>query len=189
MAAQAQVIERVEWKLEVLSNIGDDLLAVAYLRMKNEGLLPYVFWEQVPELQAFLNWCNQSTSLVVGCFVTRSNVGAPIELAGLGWVRDIKTRNGHRRGDAGEVFWREWQAAGVTEGFGKLLLEFAFGPCKMDYLYGITPEKNIPAVRFMRHMGFRDFGPIPGLCCLNGVECGGVLSVLGKEQWLQRSDP
>jgi RimJ/RimL family protein N-acetyltransferase len=106
-----------------------------------------------------------------------------ITLAGLGWLHNIKTRNGCRYADVGEVFWREYQAMGITLDMGKALLDFAFNECSMDAIYGITPEKNVPAVRFMKASGFTSFGPIPGLCCWRGVECAGYLSVLTEESW------
>ena len=193
MAAQVQSIKEVGAKLTVATDIGESLLGVAYLKMESQGLLSMVFWEKTPSLKGFLEWCAQPTRIICGCFThtDRSNVGAEplVELAGLGWITSIRERNGARRGDVGEVFWRETQAAGQTSEFGRLLLEFSFGPCKMSTLYGITPEKNIPAVRFMRHMAFQPFGPIPSLCCWNGEECGGFLSALTKERWLQRSNP
>ena len=176
--------------IRVRTDVGQSLLAVAYLRMEQEGLLSMMFWEKAPELRAFLEWCEQPNSIVVGCFVETPgptlDAPATIVLAGLGWLQNIKTRNGCRYADVGEVFWREYPAMGITLDMGKALMEFAFEECRMDAIYGITPEKNIPAVRFMKNSGFTAFGPIPGLCCWKDVECDGYLSVLTKESWGER---
>jgi RimJ/RimL family protein N-acetyltransferase len=173
--------------IKIRSEIGGSLLGVAFLRMEQEGLLPMMFWEKAPTLRTFLEWCEQPNSIVAGCFVERPGptLDAPpdIRLAGLGWLHNIKTRNGCRYADVGEVFWREYQAMGMTHDMGKSLLDFAFNECQMTAIYGITPEKNIAAVRFMKNSGFTAFGPIPWLCCWQGVECGGYLSVLTKETW------
>ena len=160
---------------------------MAYLRMQAEGLLNQMFWQKAPTLREFLDWCESPGTVVIGCFMETiaPTLDAPpqIELAGLGWVHSVRVRNGVRYADAGEVFWRQFQAMGVTLEMGRLMLDFAFEEVKADTLYGITPEKNIPAVRFMRHCGFQAFGPIPGLCCWKGQECGGFMSVLTKEAW------
>ena len=192
MAAQVQPIESVAPTLTVKSDIGEDLLAVAYLRMKTEQLLQMVFWEKAPTLKSFLEWCAAPNSVIVGCFTEtdRSNVGSPplIELAGLGWLTGITMRGGKRRADAGEVFWRETQAAGLTSQFGRLLLDFAFEEVKASTIYGITPVRNVAAVRFMRHCGFESFGPIPELCCWMGETCDGYISAMTFANWARRKN-
>jgi RimJ/RimL family protein N-acetyltransferase len=106
----------------------------------------------------------------------------------LGWITSIRTRCGRRYADAGEVFWRETQAAGLTSEFGRLLLAFAFEECEISTLYGITPAANIPAVRFMKHCGFESFGPIPDLCCWNGETCDGYISAMTFTKWARRKN-
>ena len=187
MAAQLQPISGVTRSFKVRSNIGEELLAVAYLRMQAEGLLQQMFWQAAPSLREFLDWCHSPGTIVIGAFIEiqRPTLDAApeVELAGLGWVHSVRVRNGARYADAGEVFWRKFQAMGCTLEMGRLMLDFAFQEVKVDALYGITPEKNIPAVRFMKHCGFQAFGPIPGLCCWNGQECGGYMSVLTRAAW------
>ena len=176
--------------IKIRSEIGQSLLAVAYLRMEQEGFLPMVFWDKVLDLREFLDWCAKPNMVVAGCFVETPGptLDAPpvIQLAGLGWIYNIKDRNGCRYADVGEVFWREYQSMGVTFDLVKALYQFAFGPCKITALYGITPEKNIAAVRFMKRCGFQAYGPVPGLCCWYGEECGGWLSVLTRDAWVEK---
>lgn len=163
--------------IRVNSHIGEELLAIAYLRMQQEGLLEYMFWKQPPSLREFLNWaCATSTVVVIGGFVDG-------ELAGLGWVREIQERGGKRFADTGEVIFRQYQAMGVSHEIARLMLDFAFQEVKAEALYGITPAKNIPAVRFMRHMGFGHTCEVPHLCSLHGEICGGYISWMTREMW------
>ena len=190
MAAQAQEIAGVDRLLKIRTDIGDELLAVAYLRMQQEELLPMFFWEKPPTLRAFLDWCAQPNSVVVGVFLETiaPTLDAPkVELVGLGCIHSIRSMGGKRHGDTSEVFFREFQAMGITGEAGRALLRFAFTECKMDALYGITPCKNLAAVRFMRWVGFKAFGPIPELCCWDGENCDGWISVLTRSMWTGRS--
>lgn len=171
-----------EQKLSIKSALGDDMLALAYLRARAEGLFAALFWEREPELRAFLEWCNRKDAVVVGCF-------SGVNLAGLGAVTSIKKRGNRMLGDVSEIFFREYQVQGVTEEFGRLLLKFAFEEVKMTDLYGVTPAKNYPAVRFLRHMGFMATEPIPNLCVWNGQNCDGIISWLTLEMWQTQVAP
>ena len=191
MAAQAQKIVGSDRILKVQTDVGEELLAVAYLRMQQEGLLSMFFWEKAPTLRAFLDWCAKPESVVVGVFLETiaPTLDEPpkVELCGLGCIHSIRSMGGKRHGDTSEVFFREFQSIGITGDAGQALLEFAFTKCNMDAIYGVTPSKNLAAVRFMRWMGFTAFGPIPELCCWNGENCDGWISVLTRSAWLGRS--
>lgn len=187
MAARVQPIREGARSFKVRSNIGEELLAVAFIQMQQDGVLDYVFWQKPPTLREFLNWCYNPSTVIIGCFMETAgptlDAEPAIELAGLGWVTSVRTRNGRRYADVSEMFWRKFQTLDTTLTFGKLMLDFAFEELKVDILYGITPEKNRAAVWYMRKIGFQPFGPIPGLCCWRGEECGGIMSVLTKDAW------
>jgi RimJ/RimL family protein N-acetyltransferase len=171
------------YSLETYSEIGEDLVATAYLRLKAEGLLPIVFYQGPISLAGFLDWYRNPTSKFLGCFARPDLDKSKLELCGLGWIQSISTVGGVKRGETGMVFFRNWQSHGYPREWTRQMLDFSFGPLGMDYLYGTTPEENVVAVRFSRQMGFRQFGPIPGYCNWNGQPSGAIISAMSKEEW------
>lgn len=160
-------------------DIDDDCLAIAYLRAKLEGLLPYLFWKSPPKtVREFMNWCNEQ--VVVGCFCQKSPTLD--DLAGLGIISKPREMGGRKQGDSSELFFREYHIA-ETPQFARMLLDWAFTEGGMDCLRGITPSANISALRFMRQVGYSFNPPIPELCEWQGKPCGGIMSWLTKEMW------
>jgi hypothetical protein len=168
--------------LTVRDKLGDDILACAYLQLKSENLLPALFWEKQPSLIAFLEWCNKPDTVVVGCYK------GPY-LAGIGIVSGIKKRGDRVLGDASEVWFRAYQSQQLTVTFASMLLKFAFEEIKVTDLFGVTPLKNIPAIRFLKLMGFEQTAPVPNLCVWMGENCSGVLSWLNIETWQRIFQP
>jgi RimJ/RimL family protein N-acetyltransferase len=180
--ARPYQIERDGKQLFVASEIGEALLGAAYLRMLNEGLLDLMFWKTPPSLREFLNWaCGRKDVVVIGGFVEDPVRG--VRLAALGWVREIQERLGRKYADTGELVFREFQTRRISGALVKLMLDYAFQEVGVEALYGLTPSKNIAAVRFMRHVGFQSTVEVPQLCCLRGEICGGVVSWLTRQQW------
>jgi RimJ/RimL family protein N-acetyltransferase len=164
--------------------VDDDCLAIAYLRAKSEGLLPYFFWQTPPKsVREFIDWANQQ--VIVGCFASPT-VG-PTELAGFGAISSVKERCGRRHGDTSELFFRDFHLTHTSE-FARLLLDWAFTEGKMDTLWGMTPSQNLPALRFMKAVGFEFSEPIRDMCCWQDKPCSGIISWMTREMWeLQRS--
>ena len=165
--------------LSLCPNPGDDILALIYLQAKTENLLGAMFWEKTPELTAFLAWCKRPEIVTVACYCGGF-------IAGFGWLDNIKVRAGKKLGDAGELFFRQYQVKGVTPQFGRMLLDYAFESLKADCVYGTTPADNLPALHYMRQAGFVHLPPLPMICCFRGESCPGVLSYLTRETWESR---
>jgi RimJ/RimL family protein N-acetyltransferase len=180
-------IERDGRELFVASDIGENLLGAAYLRMVHEGLLDMMFWLSAPTLRGFLDWaCSRKDVVVIGSFVADPSQGT-VELAGLGWVREIQVRNGKKYADVGELFFRQYQSMGVTRDLASLMLDFAFEQVGVSALYGLTPRPNVAALRFMRAVGFEHTAEIPELAAWNGQNCPAVISWMTKAMWQVRS--
>ena len=60
-----------------------------------------------------------------------------------------------------------------SKGFGKLFLEFAIESCKnyeVNVLLGFVFGHNIPSKRLFQNYGFENWGVLPGVAVLDGVE-------------------
>lgn len=170
----------------VASDVGEDLLGAAYLRLKSEGMLEMMFWLEAPTLREFLKWsCERKDVVVIGAFFEDEN---GVRLAGLGWVREIQMRNGKKYADTGELFFREFQAMGVTRTLASLMIDFAFEQVGVSVLYGLTPRPNEAAIRFMKAMGFSHTVEIPELASWMGDNCSAVISWLTRQTWMERTE-
>lgn len=191
--ATAVQINQIGAVLELRRDIGDEMLAVAYFRMKSEGLLATVFYDCYPAigLRDFLEW--HQKIIYLGCFARRLD---PIldkgpELAGLGWINKQSEVNGFRRGEVGMVFWKEWRnhhRPHIPTEFCEQLLDFCFDKdgANLDIVYGASPVFNRASVRFGESIGFKVEGTISGLAAWYGKPCPAVVMSLSREEWLQR---
>lgn len=179
---KTQQINEVGYQLTVSTRIGDDLAAVAYLTLKQQGLLRVVFYEGEPSLKWFLEWFQTNDSVILGCFATALGSTTPV-LAGLGWLTSICERNGVKRSEIGMVFFREWQHGSLPAEWCDQMIDFSFEQLGMSAIYGTTPEANRAAVKFSKQMGFDQFGPIPYGCTWKGKPCGTIQSVMTRAMW------
>lgn len=172
-------------RLFVASEIGEDLLGAAYLRLKHEGMLEMMFWLSAPGLRDFLKWaCERNDVVVIGAFVETDGI---VELGGLGWVREIQVRNGKKYADVGELFFRQFQSMGVTRQLAGLMLDFAFEQVGVAALYGVTPRPNVAAIRFMKSVGFGHTCEVPEFAAWMGQNCPAVISWMTRQMWLESS--
>jgi RimJ/RimL family protein N-acetyltransferase len=104
------------------------------------------------------------------------------DLAGIGVISLPREIGGRHQGDSSEMFFREYHRTDTPE-FACLLLDWAFSTGGMDVLRGITPCANLPALRFMKMVGYEFTQPIPELCEWQGKPCAGVISWMTKEMW------
>jgi RimJ/RimL family protein N-acetyltransferase len=170
-------------ELFVASEISESLLATAYLLMEKEGLLETVFYESIPSLSTYLSWLQNKTSRYLGCFIRPTLDVDDVRLAGLSWLWDIRGPVGGRRCECGMVFFREWQRDHIPEELTEKTMDYAFGPCGIDVLYGITPVRNRAAILFSRRMGFKQTAPLPMYGSWHGEPEDVVMSFLTKEEY------
>ena len=93
----------------VSADLDEELLAVAYIRMKVEGLLPIVYHESIPPLSEFIAYHNKEKKHsyydhYLGAFA-RPTLDAPPELIGMGWLGGIRGPVGSIKGEVGFVFF------------------------------------------------------------------------------------
>jgi RimJ/RimL family protein N-acetyltransferase len=163
-----------------LTNI--DLIATAYLRLKQEGVLEMIYYECDPGLPKVLATMTDPATITLGCFVKD---GERVDMVGLGHAAAALTLpNGQKKAELSEVFFKDWQRRNVTLPMAQMMIQWLFDRSDLDFLYGTTPEKNPAAVRFMKALGFgHTREPIPNFTCWQGKPCGCYVSWMDAERW------
>lgn len=159
-----------------------DLLATAYLRFKQEGVLDMLYYEHDPGLTSILATLMDPATIVLGCFV---KAGARVDLAGIGCAAPaFILPNGQKKAELSEAFFRDWQRRSITLPLAQMMIQWLFDRSDLDYLFGTTPEKNPMAVRFMKALGFgHTREPIPHYTCWKGEPCGVYVSWMDAARW------
>ena len=175
-----------EPEIFVASDIGEDLLATAYLRMKVEGIIETYYHVQVPPLSEFLSYHNGQDRgyHYLGAFL-RPTVGQPAEFIGMGWLWNVMGKPGSRKGEVGMMFFRKWQVHRIPIKAMRLMLDYCFDVAKCDIVVGTTPIKNRAALVFDKRLGFTQLPPIPNFTMFQGEPCDAVISYLTAKQWRQ----
>ena len=165
--------------LTVTPILTDILLAKAYIRMLEEGLLDTVFYQKTPTITEFmLEYLTQGKIVTLGCF--RGS-----EFCGLGWVMAPVSMDGFTRAETGMCFFRgEKQAVK----FGRMMLRSFFTRYSIDVIFGTTPAPNRAALIYARRLGFHMTGPVPGLCSWKNQLSDGWISTMTRKQWVCMKD-
>jgi hypothetical protein len=165
----------------VAPKVSDDLLAYAYLRMQNEGILPLVFYEEVPSISWFLEKYQEAGTCVLGCY---RQLEDRRDLEGLSWINSVTTMGGgrYRKAEVGQAFFRKVHD---PAGYAKIVIDWAFDNLKLDALFGTTPEPNKAAVQFARKLGFHMIGPLDCYATWQGELCGCWISVMTLGRWAE----
>lgn len=177
-------------RLGVYSDLGDELLACAYLRMRQEGLLSVVYYLGDPTLREFLDWHRNPRNIYLGAFHTpifASGEEGAVQLAGIGWLNSITDLGSHRKAEVGMIYFREFWGNGLPMEWTEMMLDFAFQEAGIGVVYGCTPTQNPLARRFAKALGMREFGPVPKYCAWRGQPSDAWFFSLTKEEWYGRS--
>ena len=171
----------------VSADLDEELLAVAYIRMKVEGLLPIVYHESIPPLSEFIAYHNKEKKHsyydhYLGAFA-RPTLDAPPELIGMGWLGGIRGPVGSIKGEVGFVFFRKWQQVKVPLVATRLMIDYCFDVAGVDIVVGTTPVKNRAALIFDRRLGFTQLPAIPNFTTFQGEPCDAVISYMTKPAW------
>jgi RimJ/RimL family protein N-acetyltransferase len=162
----------------------DHLLGYAYLRFKEDGLLPVIYYEAEsggPTLRWFIDHHLQAGT-TLGAFIVEPS--GKHRLVGLGWINYQMqfARGKHKKADVGMGFFR-----GTSPSHSKLLtqmmIDWTFNEIGLDQAVGITPSPNRMAVRFLKGLGFELFGPIPNDVGWHGEMVSAYVSVMTRERW------
>jgi len=181
MAASAQLGTQ-EYLLDVpAEKPNPELLAFAYLRFAEQGLLERIFHNYYPviRLKQFLDWAE--TVNILGCYVRRPILDPQPLLAGLGFVNHVAQVGDLKRVEVGVGFLREYQRHGLPERFCAEMLAWCFAR-GAGIVYGTTPEHNHAMIRFARRMGFRS-ERVRGIVAWQGKACDGIVYSMTREEW------
>lgn len=176
--------------LTVQRGLLDKQAAALYLILDQDGLLPFYFHESLPSLTDFLRMATVPANVFYGCFLGHEN-SERVDLVGLiSGTNYVQTGSGGRL-DAGMVFAKSVHKVNseIAIEFAELAMDDAFEAedLKLVAMYGITPKPNLAALRFMKRLGFVDYGVAPLLCTWMGESVDAVMSALTREQWYSRA--
>jgi RimJ/RimL family protein N-acetyltransferase len=181
MSCPAQV-EREQMEYFIATDVGEELLATAYLLLQKDNLLGVVFYERVPQLSEFLSWLKRGDSFYFAAFARHVQSGT-CELAGIGWLWNVSPYEIGRRADAGIVFLRKFWGGGVPEEITGQMLDWAFTTGRIETIYMVTSASNRLLQRFTRALGFTHYGPLPNWGLYQGKPGSAVMGVLEKKKW------
>ena len=182
MKVADQCIRQLGQTLKLRSQIGDELLAVAYLQFQQDKLLPVVFHNQ-PDmtLRGFLDWHSQPTMEYLGCF-TESATG-DVQLRGMGWINQSRRFGEEAIAEVGLGFFRKTHPRIAAE-FTEMLIDHCFQVRDYKAIYGISPIQNQTIHRFAVRLGFTSHGPLPYFCGWNGQATSAYLYHMTQYQWI-----
>ncbi len=176
--------------------VTEEMLAVAYLRFKSEGLLDRIFHEGSVSLSWFLKHYTRDNISMLAC-LTEDPQTKQMTPWGLAWIVN-RTPVGPAgapvfyKAECGEAYFRHLSPRKTLE-FGQLVVDWAFEKCDLLSLYGTTPEPNVPGIRYAKKLGFDIHGPFPNYTCWldettgQRVPCGAYISVMSRAQWEERA--
>ncbi len=157
------------------------ILAEGYLRFEKEGTLDLIYHQGNYSLTWFLN-----------DFVTKQNAILALckgsDVIGFAWFNYLaKIGNTEfTKAEAGIGFFRKTHPrdALLAAAMGT---DWAFRELGLSVMYGITPEPNKAAVRFLERLGRDTFGPIPMFTVFPSeggyLPCGAFVSSMTKLKW------
>ena len=181
-----QAINSLGKTFKLRSDIGEDLLAAAYLRFKQEGLLPTYYHNYFPEitLRQFLDFHRLPRVEYLGCFLQDQATGR-IELAGEGVINQSREYGGDRICEVGLGYFREFQKPRITTEFTEMLLDYVFIERGYAGCYGVSPIQNPTIHRFAKRMGFRVHGPLPFFVGWHGLSSSAYLYEMTAFDWVK----
>jgi hypothetical protein len=172
--------------------VNDVILALAYMKMVEEGSLETVFHVEVPTLTQFIKTYSDPAMVVMACF--EHEEGAPIigaKLCGLGWALKAARMGAFQKAELGMVFFRrgrKYPRANLR--LGHLILRYYFDEAYgqgVDFLFGSTPEQNVLARKYAQKIGMTMHGPIPNFSTWKGLPCPVWVSHISKLEYLERN--
>lgn len=170
--------------LSVTADVGEELLAAAYLLLSHDRLLDVVFYDRKPSIREFLGWLALPNSRYLAGFVGE---GASSELAGLGWLWNCTGPDGGRRADVGIVYLKKFWGSEITDALTSKMLDVTFGPLKVDIIYATTMWSNRLSRGIAKRMGFEMFGPLPKYGMVHGKPGDAAIGYLTRERWQEVS--
>ena len=148
--------------------------------MVRAGRASQVFYSFPHDLKFALDWSIR-TAIFYGAF--RDD-----ELFGAGWVDSplvIGTEPTLTKAELGFGFMDNCNVFEALQA-GRLMLDYSFDVCKVDFLFGTTPLSNKAALVYARRLGLRMYEPVENFCTYQGKVDACVTSSISKERWNER---
>lgn len=169
----------------ITDRVSDEMLAMAYMQFKMEGLLGDIYHESVPSLSWFVEHFTKARGVEVLSITKRIRDGSMVT-CGLGWLNSRTNVGGaFTKMEVGYAFFEKHHALRTTIPATRLAIEFAFRFLGIESMFGTTPEHNRGALAVARRVGFTLHGPIPHFSVWKGKPCAVWISSMNKNQWEQ----
>lgn len=174
-------------KLIVTHVVTDYYLAIAYMKMLEDGTLDTVFFQSRPSISEFMaEFLTAGRRITLGCFREIEGTDVP-ELCGIGWVFGAVSMDKFIRAETGMCFFKRQSNKKDNLTFGQMMLRVFFTSHKIDAIFGTTPDPNKLALRYAQKLGMDLIGPVPDYCSWKGELVSGWISHISREQWLERN--
>lgn len=171
--------------------VSEEMAAAAFLRFKQEGLLPIIFSEWDVNLSWFLNHYIKENISMLAC-ISEDPKTKKMEPCGLSWIVNKLPVGPYKfpvfyKAEVGIGFFRH-VSPGETLEFGRMTTSWAFENMDILSLYACTPEPNVAVARYTKRIGYNVTGPLGNFTTWvnkDGIRepCGCYISHLTKAEW------
>lgn len=158
-----------------------DLLATSYLRMKSEGLLEIMFYEELPDLCRYMSIMLADGVTVLAMFhVERTGV---YTLIGFGVLSKLVSMGcGYSKSEMSCLFFREYHKRVFTIPAAQTMMAWAFERTNIDVLFGTTPGPNAAMTKFAKALGFK-LSKLDNFTTWKGEPCPVWISSMSEQEW------
>lgn len=168
-------------KFVVIPSKDQDLLATCYLRMKAEGLLDIMFYEEVPNFLRYMQIMLEEGSVFLPLFQIECT-GA-YTLIGFGGVsKTVRMGGGYNKAEMYCLFFKEFQRRPISFPAAQTLMAWVYERTEIDVMFGTTPAPNIAMVRFAKALGFK-MSKIDNFTTWKGEPCAVWISCMTDQEW------
>ncbi len=180
-------------KLAVTTELTEDLLAEAFLRLKKDKLAETVWYEGVPSVSNYLKNCTEPDCINLGGFVDRTGSADPrkpqgFDFVGMAWVYHQQLMSNHmRKAEVGFAFFRHAATSRQKIQVGRIMTQALFERFNIDVIFGSTPDENQGALRYAKAVGFEISAQIPNAICWEGALSSVRISSLTKANWQKQT--
>lgn len=171
----------LDGKFVVIPSKDQDLLATTYLRMKADGLLEVMFYEEVPDLCRYMSIMMAEGEVFLALF--KIECTGSYTLIGFGGIsKPASMGNGFLKSEMYCLFFKEYQRRNISFPVAQMMMAWIYERTNVDTMVGTTPAPNIAMVRFAKALGFK-MSKIENFTTWKGEPCAVWISCLTDEEW------
>lgn len=157
-----------------------DVLAWMYLKSKQDGTLPKVCYQGVPDIREWLDWYSRRE----GEEVIYNAVGAWTpdgSLLGHGFINAVQRNQGLTKAEVGFMFCKEVSVFRQID-YMRAMISWLFLVTDIDCILGTTPTPNQAACAMVKRLGMYAV-EMPMYATWNGEPCSCLLSQTDRAHW------